>query len=321
MKYSGKNGGRRGITRRQFITGAAAATGLTLAGCKGSTDAAAKALGNSAQLPKPDKCGIDHVVVVMMENRSFDHFLGWVPGADGVQAGVTLLDSDGNPHTSWDLAPNFQNCNLADPDHSYAGGRIEINDGKMDGFLLPQVPGDTFPIGYYTADSLPFFKGCAENWTICDRYFSGILSLTTPNRIYMHAGQTDRVANSVDISTLPTVWDRMLGVGKSVAYYYTDVSYTSFWGDKYLGFSKKYDRQGFAAEILGKPLANLTFVDNVGNTLNEGGAFSIDDHPYSDIRDGQAFLNDVYNTFRQHPDWERTLFIINYDEWGGFYDH
>jgi phospholipase C len=318
MKSSDRKGGRKGVTRREFIAGAAAATGLTLAGCKSGAEATAKAVG---KLPRPGKSGIDHVVVVMMENRSFDHFLGWVPGADGVQAGVTLKDRDGNAHSSYDLAPNFQNCHLADPDHGYDGGRVEINDGAMDGFLLPQVPGDTFPIGYYTAESLPFFKGCAEHWTICDRYFSGILSYTTPNRFYMHAGQTDRITNTVDISTLPTVWDRMLGVGASVAYYYTDVSYTSFWGDKYLGFSKKYRRESFAQGLLSGPLANLTFIDNVGNTLNEQGAISIDDHPYADIRDGQAFLNDVYNALRQHPDWERTLLIINYDEWGGFYDH
>ena len=316
----GRRGGRRGITRREFIAGTAAAAGLGLAGCGDSATAEAGAKAR-ASLPKPDKCGIDHVVVVMMENRSFDHFLGWVPGADGVQAGVTLQDRDGNPHNSYDLAPNFQNCHLADPDHGYNGGRVHVNGGAMDGFLLTQVPGDTFPIGYYTADSLPFYRGCAEHWTICDRYFSGILSYTTPNRFYMHAGQTDRITNTVDISTLPTVWDRMRGVGRSVKYYYTDVSYTSFWGDQYLDFSTKYRRESFAGEILAGPLANLTFIDNVGNTLNEQGGISIDDHPYADIRDGQAFLNDVYNALRAHPDWERTLLIINYDEWGGFYDH
>jgi phospholipase C len=317
---SGKKGGRKGLTRREFIAGAAAAAGLTLSSCRESESASAAAKAK-AHLPKPEKSGIDKIVVVMMENRSFDHFLGWVPGADGVQAGVTLKDADGNAHSSYDLAPHYQNCNLGDPDHSYDGGRVEVAGGRMDGFLLPQVPGDTFPIGYYTADSLPFFRGCAENWTICDRYFSGILAATTPNRIYMHAGQTDRKSNTADVSTLPTIWDRMLEAGRSVAYYYTDVSYTSFWGDKYLGFSKKYHRAGFADDIASGPLADLTFVDNVGNTLNEGGAFSIDDHPYSDIRDGQAFLNDVYNAIRRHPDWERTLLIVNYDEWGGFYDH
>jgi phospholipase C len=318
-----KTSGKNGLTRRQFIAGAAAVAGsMTLPGCSGSgTESIAGAAASATSLPDPKASGIDHIVVVMMENRSFDHYLGWVPGADGVQAGTSHKDKNGTTVKSYDLAPNYQNCTLADPDHSYAGGRTEINNGKMDGFLLTQPVGDTFPIGYYTADSLPFFKGCAANWTICDRYFSGILAATTPNRIYMHAGQTDRASNTVDISTLPTVWDRMIAAGRSVAYYYTDVSYTSFWGSKYNSFSKKYDMASFAADIANGTLANLTFVDNVGNTLNEGGALSMDDHPYSDIRNGQVFLNEVYNALRKSPQWDKTLVIINYDEWGGFYDH
>ena len=165
---------------------------------------------------------------------------------------------------------------LADPDHSYAGGRTQINEGRMDGFLLTQPVGDTFPIGYYTAETLPFFKGCAEHWTICDRYFSGILAATTPNRIYMHAGQTDRASNTVDISTLPTVWDRMLGVGKRVAYYYTDVSYTSFWGDKYAGFSQKFNLDSFTADIANGTLADL---QRFANSVNDRCASSGWSHP------------------------------------------
>lgn len=321
MKKNDKNTSRSGLTRRQFMVGATAAVGnLALAGCGDQTGLKSTTLG-TATLPDAKNAGFDHVVVVMMENRSFDHYLGWVPGADGVQAGTKLVDVDGVMHESFDLAPQYQNCHLADPDHSYAGGRTQINEGRMDGFLLTQPVGDTFPIGYYTAETLPFFKGCAEHWTICDRYFSGILGATTPNRFYMHAGQTDRASNTVDISTLPTVWDRMLGVGKNVAYYYTDVSYTSFWGDKYAGFSKKFNLDSFTADIANGTLADLTFVDNVGSTFNEAGAISMDDHPYADVRDGQAFLNHVYEALKKSPQWERTLVIINYDEWGGFYDH
>lgn len=309
----------RGLTRRQFLTGAAAtAGGLALAGCESTAGPAAVAGGG---LPAAKDAGFDKVVVVMLENRSFDHYLGWVPGADGVQAGTKQVDLGGRMHESYDLAPKFQNCDLADPDHSYDGGRVQLNGGRMDGFLLTQPEGDTFPIGYYTAESLPFFKGCAEHWTICDRYFSGILGATTPNRFYMHAGQTDRATNTVDISSLPTVWDRMQGAGRSVAYYYTDVSYTAFWGDKYQGFSKQYDLDGFAADVAANGLADLTYIDNVGSTLNEYGAVSMDDHPYGDIRNGQAFLNRVYDVIRRSADWPRTLLVINYDEWGGFYDH
>jgi phospholipase C len=308
--------------RRRFIAGMAGVTGgALLPGCGSSGGSGSAQAQSAASLPAPEDSGIDHIVVVMMENRSFDHFLGWVPGADGIQAGLSFKDSAGNSYSSYDLAPNFQNCELADPDHSYSGGRTEINNGQMDGFLLPQPAGDTFPIGYYTADSLPFYQGCADNWTICDRYFYGILSSTTPKRIYMHAGQTDRISNTVDISTLPTVWDSMLGAGRSVAYYYVDVPYTSFWGGKHSSFSKQYNMSGFAADIAAGTLANLTYIDNVGTDFEEGGGISRDDHAYADVRDGQNFLNQVYDVLRQGPQWERTLIVVNYDEWGGFYDH
>src|SRR6185295_7385172 len=99
-------------------------------------------------LPSPDTSGIDHIVVVMMENRSFDHFLGWLEGADGRQRGLVYLDSSGAPHATHRLAPDFQGCGFRDPDHSYAGGRIEYNSGACDGWL--RANNDEYAIGYYT---------------------------------------------------------------------------------------------------------------------------------------------------------------------------
>src|SRR2546426_9488187 len=116
-----KIGPPRGLTRRQFVKGAAAVAGAIAlpgyAGGAGGTDTGSSPSVASSSLPQPEDSGIDHVVVVMMENRSFDHFLGWVPGADGVQAGIQQKDANGVEHESFDLAPNFQNCDLADPDH------------------------------------------------------------------------------------------------------------------------------------------------------------------------------------------------------------
>ncbi len=68
---------------------------------------------------------------------------------------------------------------------------------------------------------------------------------------------------------------------------------------------------GFAAYIARGNLADLPYVEKVGNTLNDGGAISMDEHPYADIRNGQAFLNNVYNALRQIPKWDRTLIVIN----------
>src|SRR5205807_9120847 len=88
-----------------------------------------------------------------MENRSFDHFLGWLPGADGKQAGLTYVDAEGVPHSTFPLAPDFQGCGYGDPDHSYAGGRVEYNGGACDGCLRAN---DVFSIGYSRQEDLPF---------------------------------------------------------------------------------------------------------------------------------------------------------------------
>ena len=85
----------------------------------------------------------------MMENRSFDHFLGWLPNADGKQAGLSYADQTGANQNTYHLAGDFSGCGHIDPDHSYEGARIEYNAGKMDGFL--RSGNDIFSIGYYQA--------------------------------------------------------------------------------------------------------------------------------------------------------------------------
>src|SRR5437870_5201842 len=86
---------------------------------------------STAARKKP--AGIRHIVVLTMENRSFDHFLGWVPGADGKQAGLVYPDPSGGLHATHALAPDFQGCSFGDPDHSYSGGRAEYDGGRADG--------------------------------------------------------------------------------------------------------------------------------------------------------------------------------------------
>src|SRR5213594_4292605 len=124
------------LSRRQFLASLAAATGaLALGGCGDDDNSVAQSAPESAPLPMPEASGIEHVVVVMLENRSFDHFLGWLPGADGKQAGLTFNDANGVPHPTFALAPDFQGCGFHDPDHSYDGARVEWNNGACDGWL------------------------------------------------------------------------------------------------------------------------------------------------------------------------------------------
>ncbi|HEX4895189.1 MAG TPA: alkaline phosphatase family protein [Solimonas sp.] len=330
---------RPDASRRRLLTGLAAApalAGLAAApGCadnRGPASSAGNGLSPAPQapagviLPNPADSGIDHVVIVMMENRSYDHFLGWVPGSDGVQAGARYPDRKGRMvetfHLASDAEYGYQGCGKEDPDHGYDGGRVHLAGGALNGWLATvgeaSVDSDKFPVGYYSREDLPFFAGCADHYTVCDRYFHGILASTYPNRIYLHAGETDRRENTLTPSSLPTIWDRLDEKGVSGRYYFHDLPVTAFWANKYLALSTRFEQ--FLLDAAAGQLANVSIVDPrfVGEAPN---GVTNDDHPQADIRNGQAFLNSVYDALRNSPQWERSLMIVVYDEWGGFYDH
>ena len=267
-------------------------------------------------LPDPASSGIQHVVVVMMENRSFDHFLGWLPGADGHQAGLSFKDKQGNTQQTFPLAPNFQNCQFDDPDHSYEGGRAQFDGGANDGWLKAGT-NDVFPIGYYVQDDLSFYGQAVPAWTTFDRYFAAILGPTYPNRFYMHAGQTDRLDNTLTISTLPTIWDRLAQQGLTGTYYYSDLPFLVLFGQSHLSITKPIAQ--FFDDASAGNLPNVTYIDP--RFIGEGNGTSNDDHPLADIRNGQAFLSQTYDALTTSPNWPDTVLVINYDEWGGFFDH
>jgi phospholipase C len=258
---------------------------------------------------------IQHVVLVMMENRSFDHFMGWLPNADGKQAGLNYVDLNGVLQTTFPLAPDFTGCAYPDPDHSYNGARTEYDNGQMDGFLKVQA-NSLFPIGYYVESDLPFRSALARNYTTCDRYFPSFLGPTFPNRIFQHAGQTDRLDDSFFISTLPTIWDNLAATGISGKYYYGNLPFLALWGRKYAGISLPYS--DFLADCAAGTLPAVSFVDPSYTTISN---LQNDDHPHSDVRNGDAFLAKTFEAVTQSPNWPSTVFILNFDEWGGFFDH
>src|SRR6202140_2458990 len=278
-------------------------------------------------LPPPETAGFEHVVVVMMENRSFDHFFGWMPGANGRQAGLTYLDGKGVAHPTHALAPDYQGCGFLDPGHSYNDGRVQYNNGGADGWLFdgsdedltknPKRANDIFAIGYYLQSDLAFLGQAGPAFTVCDNYFAGIMAETYPNRFYMHAAQTDRLKNDSTTSTLPTIWSRLEEKGLSGRYYFSDLPFLALWGNRYANISKPFSQ--FLADTAAGTLPNVAFIDP--RFEDEGRGSSADDHPHADIRAGETFLNQIYDALRGSPNWSKTVLIITYDEWGGFYDH
>jgi phospholipase C len=341
------------LTRRKFLKLMGGSTGLALSGSELLAQRVARA--NPARFPTGSN-GIEHVVVLMMENRSFDHLLGWLPGADG-RHDLVYEAMDGHSYRNYALAPDFQGCGYSDPDHSWEGFLVQHNDGRMDGFLQrPTTPApnpgvtlanaNTFPIGYYAnrhanglakaTPDLPVIGALAERYTVLDRYFCSFAGETFPNRFYQHAARTDRDHNSSVISKLPSIWDQLSPVPNTQGiptggYFFRDLPFLALWGTKYYPFWHPFAPGD--TDALGIPVVTPSFIDTVkaGNLPNvsfidpafdtEGNGTSADDHPLADIRLGERFIADAYHALADAGYFDKTVFIVTFDEWGGFYDH
>jgi len=314
-------------SRREFLRRTAAtagiAAGLGLVLDPDTVVAEAARRQRRVALPSPRNLPLDTIVVLMMENRSFDHYLGWLPGADGRQAGLRYTDKHGQAQYTHRLLTDFQGCAFLDPDHSWAGGRTELDGGRMDGFL--KADSDVFSIGYYTDQDLPFIPSVAKAFTVFDRFFCSLLASTYPNREYMHAGQSyGRIDNSLPISTSgqlgfpdSTIFNALNGAGVSNRYFFTDIPVSVLWGVP--GLLRSSQVQLYYEQAATGTLPAVSLVDPAFNGEDQG--TSGDEHPHGDVRVGQAFISDVVHAFIESPHWKRGALFIVYDEWGGFFDH
>jgi phospholipase C len=180
----------------------------------------------------------------------------------------------------------------------------------MDGFL--RSGSDIYSIGYYQEQDLTFFGALARQFTTLDRYFCSFMGPTAPNRIFLHTAQTDRISNSPEICKLETIWDSLSEAGVSARSY---SPWLELWGSKYAGMIHSYGDYLNDAEA--GQLPAVSFVDPPYSALTG----EVDDHPFADIRNGDAFLSQTYHVLANGPCWPNSVLIITFDEWGGFFDH
>jgi len=306
------------IDRRDFMRRVAGGSGAVLLGsiAGGGISRAIGKRQDPASLPDPSKSGIKHIVVVTMENRSFDHFLGWLPNPPTQSFEYPVLNNTNTKVSTYPLAPDYQGCGHPNPDHSYQGGRIEWDDGAMDGWLL-DPNNDIFSIGYYNQKDIPFLGTLATKYTTLGNYFCSVLGPTYPNRIFMLAGQTDRLDDTLSLVSLPTIFDELIAAGTSARYYYSNLPFVALWGLKYLPIARTYDQ--FLDDATSGQLPAVSFVDPRFTILDDD--LANDDEPHTNIRRGDAFLARTFKAVARGPAWPSTVFVITFDEWGGFFDH
>jgi phospholipase C len=316
------------LSRRTFLLSAAAVGAFGLPACGSSEPPRAAQATPPRGLPAPDEAPFDTVVVLMMENRSFDHFLGWLPGANGRQAGLSYRDTNGDVHPTWPIFPDVQGCAYKDPGHTWQEIEQQYADGRCDGFLRTAPVGDHFPISYYREGDLPVLGALATGYTTFDNYFCSMMGATWQNRLYQLTGTTqvpmDQAFPTTDaerpclIET--AIFDRVRDAGLSTGYYHQGEPMTG------LFTSKKYDDitypiAQFVDEAQSGRLPNVVFVEPDYTDAAEDDGTSNDYHHVGSVLVAEEFVASVHDAIATSPQWDRIVFILNFDEHGGFYDH
>lgn len=269
---------------------------------------------------------IRHLVVLMMENRSFDHMLGYLKGAgmdvDGV-VGATNRTAPPNERaiTGYHLTDTRVR---ARPHHDVKDVATQINGGQMDGFVRAHRNGSHVDqvMGYYTEAEVKSYDRLARKYVVCDRWFSSLAGPTWPNRFWAMCGTSRGITQNEHFIEAPTFFDLL--PGGSFRYYSHDIAflrtvqrYTAHRGapiEKVSEFYRACLNGNLPSVSWIDPNFTLVDVDALLNWAN-------DDHPPADIARGQNLVARVYNYLSASPAWPHTLFVVVYDEHGGFYDH
>jgi len=311
------------IGRRAVLKGLGAAGLSPLVGCPSEPEDSSEPTPDpEAGLQSRDPADvIDTVVILMMENRSFDHYFGALTLEEG-RTDVDGLTADmANPHPDGTLVPPFlaeTNCLTQDPPHSWSRSRDQLADGRCDGFVLSQAerhgPEEAHEVmGYFNRDTLGPLYAIADKHVLCERWFCSQLSSTWPNRFYSHAAQNGgEHGNDFADDAFPSIYPRLDDAGVSWGNYYNNVPFMYLLRDVLPGENIKPFEDFYEDAAIGL-LPNVTIIEPMYGRA--------DDHPPTHPVAGQILIASVYEALANSPQWERCLFIVTYDEHGGFHDH
>ncbi|MDX6348069.1 MAG: phospholipase [Streptomyces sp.] len=342
-----------GISRRGFVAlsagaaaGAVVAPGMQLAT---ATKAAAATTGTIAD--------VKHVVVLMQENRSFDHYFGTLKGVRGFADRSAITLPGGYPvfnqpngsgrHYPWKLSATaaaggvdpetLAQCN-GDLPHSWSSQHAAWNQGQLDSWV--SGVGNVRSLGYLDRGDIPFHHALADAYTICDSYFCSTLSATGPNRTFLWSGKNDAKSyDGGDESGLSwqTYAEALQNAGVSWKVYQNA---NDNYGDNGLAYFAQFTSAAAGTPLHDRGMASVPSTtgstpddivaaikaDVVAGTLPQvswivpNQAFS--EHPYAPPGDGAHFVNHVLQALgADRTVFDSTVLILNYDENDGYFDH
>jgi phospholipase C len=271
--------------------------------------------------PEELLAGVEHIIVLCMENRSFDHYLGSLqlveghPDVDGLTGTESNPDQNGVPVDVFEM----DNLEVEDPPHGWDACHGQWNAGANDGFVVEHfnTVGDALKhevMGYHTREHLPVTYALADAYTVCDAWFCSLLSQTWPNRYYLHAVDSNGSTNNTPALPGPTsIQDLCSDNGVSNRNYYDGIAAWRWGAYPITGFSGTASIGEFFDKLQNGGLEQVVILDP--------DFLSNDDHPAHNVTLGQTLIGTIYQALAASQYWDNTLLIITYDEHGGFYDH
>jgi phospholipase C len=307
----------KGVDRRTFLKGTAAAGAATLSG--GVLAGVAR-----AARPRPADTPLKHVIVDCQENRSFDHYFGYAPQVQaagfGPPAGYSQPDGSGGS-----VAPyRFTDLETPDIPHSWNAVHAQWHGGAMDGFY---TNAGIWAMGYYTAEELGFYYTLLGDSTLCGNFFSAQLGPTWPNRMYLAAGTSGGITTNglwgYGIFDYPIILDLLDAAGVTWKVYnlgWDSVPYGNT--DNVFVFWKRYAKDNRTRGSKGSFLNDL-HLDRLPQVsfLIPSYARGWDEHPPASVAVGMGIQEELVTALRASAAWDSSAYIITYDEHGGYFDH
>jgi phospholipase C len=264
---------------------------------------------------------LTHLVIVMNENRSFDHYFGKL-SIEGQPEALGFPDTFSNKDAAGKIVKPFHQsstCVERDPPHGWTPMHAKWNLGKMDGFITASDISPSnghYALGYLNKSDLPFYNWLANTYAMSDRYFSSVIGPTWPNRDYLYAGTSDGVINTFERKiTVPTIFDA-LDTKKVKWAIYGDGGSRAGCVSVESSHPNHKTFTAFLADVAAGTLPPVSFLDPTGRQ---------DEHPGNsingDVQGGEAWARSIYEASRKSALWPKMAVIFTYDEAGGFFDH
>jgi phospholipase C len=254
---------------------------------------------------------------VLQENHTFDNYFGTFPRAEGLSGKNNIcLPQTANSNSG--CVPPYLDTNLTpvDMNHNWASAHADYDGGKMDGFVYSE--GNKETMGYYDRTSIPRYYAAADNYVLCDHYFTSVMSESAPNHLFLVAGTSGGLIDDRVPATLkfPPIFEQLDQNGIS-------------W--KVYGFTKWYESFAY---VQNNPITQKNFVSSslfakdarAGDLAQVSwiiGAPGGDEHPPANIQLGQdSVANDIVNNIGGNNSlWDSSAIFVTWDDFGGFYDH